>query len=370
VQDGGEIYPPQLNIQGDCGDGVPLQEGTSGDSKQSEYPSEGYWTGPAAGPVPPPPAANVAELSEFSQGSAASVLLETPNLEAKSDYLVFGPDARLGPIPKKPVERQFRSFETVRDTAIDWLDDKLGSLRAVSVRGHIHRYLGEVRQDNFAFARRGNYLVLAVADGVGSAQASHLGSAVVSRLVVEDEALLNAIASAKTPGEVELRDISTTLRAIAAEHGLDESDVSTTLTLAIVFDKPVDSTSAETFVMLAQIGDSPAFKISAGEWIELRCPAAATSGSDLIDNSVEPLPGRHTASVWVEAFREGETLALVSDGVEDPVKSNSAYARALADLWRQTAPAPADLLKVLDATVKSFDDDRTIIGVRFGGRDS
>ncbi|MFI6400507.1 protein phosphatase 2C domain-containing protein [Rhodococcus coprophilus] len=252
----------------------------------------------------------------------------------------------------------------MRDTALDWLDDEIGQVRAVSVRGHIHRYSAEVRQDNFAFSRGVNYLALAVSDGVGSAKASHIGSAVASRTLVESEALLKDIAAAKTPGEVSLRDIATLLRSVASDNGVEATDVSTTLTAAVVFDT-VSPTGVKA-VVIVQIGDSPAFKLSRGEWIELRCPAAEAEQGDLIDNSVNPLPGHHTASVWVERFEPGESLVLVSDGVSDPVNSNGDYARALGVLWTSDAPAPADLLKVLDATVKSFDDDRTLVGIRFG----
>ncbi|MFD6894125.1 protein phosphatase 2C domain-containing protein [Rhodococcus sp. NPDC060086] len=278
-------------------------------------------------------------------------------------YLTFGMPARLKPIPIKPVEQQLRSYETVRDTAIDWLDDQLGLLRAVSARGHIHRYLAEVRQDNFAFIRRSNYLAVAVSDGVGNAKASHLGSAFASRAIVENDALLREVVAAGSAGEVSLRDIATLLRSVATDKGVDAAEVSTTLTVAVVLD--TSPSTGETSVVLAQIGDSPAFKLSHGEWIELVCPALKARRGDLIDNSVEPLPGHHTASVWVETFQPGESLMLVSDGVGDPVKSNGAYAIALGELWRHAAPSPADLLKVLDATVKSFDDDRTLVGIRF-----
>ncbi len=227
----------------------------------------------------------------------------------------------------------------------------------------MHRYLAEVRQDNFAFTRGVNYLALAVADGVGNAAASHLGSAFASRTIVESEALLHEIVSTSTPGSVSLRDISTFLLSAAADNGVAGSEVSTTLTVAVVLDDPTPA--GDVSVVLAQIGDSPAYKLSDGAWLELVCPVSEPGHRELIDNSVEPLPGHHNASVWVETFRAGESLVLTTDGVSDPIKSNTEYARALSALWADSAPAPADLLKILDATVKSFDDDRTLVGIRF-----
>ncbi|NLE82320.1 MAG: protein phosphatase 2C domain-containing protein [Rhodococcus sp.] len=283
--------------------------------------------------------------------------------DADQPYRTFGAPARLKAVPEKHVEAPLRSYENVRDTVIDWVDDKHGQLRAASVRGHIHRYEAGVRQDNFAFSRGANYLALAVSDGVGNAKASHLGSAFASRTVVESESLLRDIVSARHPADVSLRDIATLLRSVATDAGVEGGDVSTTLTAAVILDN--QSQAGETSVVLAQIGDSPAYRLSRGEWIELSCPALQSRPGDLIDNSVNPLPGHFMASVWVETFHPGETLVLVSDGVGDPVKSNGEYAAALAALWHRTAPSPADLLKVLDATVKSFDDDRTMIALRF-----
>lgn len=332
------------------------------DSRPSEFDHVGSVPQQYRSPRPPE-TPNVSVRLGQTEPSAVTRPLEIVT-SASGPYLTFGPEARLKPIPVKPIAPQVRSYETARDTALDWLDDKLGQIRAASVRGHIHRYSAEIRQDSFALARGTNYLALAVSDGVGSAKAAHLGSACASQAIVESEVLLGDVVSAKVPGEVSLRDIATLLRSVASDHGVDASDVSTTLTVAVVLETP--SRSGETSVVIAQIGDSPAFRLSRGEWIELRCPVSDERRGDLIDNSVEPLPGHHTASVWVETFAPGESLFLVSDGVSDPVKSNGDYARALGALWRSDAPSPADLLKVLDATVKSFDDDRTLVGIRFG----
>ncbi|MEU5841692.1 protein phosphatase 2C domain-containing protein [Rhodococcus sp. NPDC047139] len=354
------------------------------DSYASEYSQRPVGTEPFAYPPrptqpPPPPAPARPQVvpapteTQWGQPAEAPSAMATPDAAVPPQaatpvvehaYRTFGAPARLKPMPSKVVEQPLRSFETVRDTVMDWLEDRLGDLRAVSTRGHIHRYLAEVRQDNFAFSRGTNYLALAVSDGVGNAKSSHLGSALASRTIVENEALLGEIVSARTPAEVSLRDIATLLRSVATDAEVDAAEVSTTLTAAIVLDNP--SQVGENTVVLAQIGDSPAFKLSRGEWIELTCPALQSGPGDLIDNSVNPLPGHHMASVWVETFRPGETLVLATDGVGDPVKSNGEYADALTQLWRFAAPSPADLLKVLDATVKSFDDDRTIVGFRFG----
>ncbi len=84
-----------------------------------------------------------------------------------------------------------------------------------------------------------------------------------------------------------------------------------------------------------------------------------------MSNAVDPLPLHLQAAVWRETFRPGETFALVSDGVGNLLLGNPSFERELARLWAGSAPSLGNLLTIIDASVKSFDDDRTLIGVRF-----
>jgi serine/threonine protein phosphatase PrpC len=274
----------------------------------------------------------------------------------------FGPPANLSPVPRK-LAIQLSASRHVPDTALDWLDAAAGRIRAVSTRGHMHRYLGEVRQDSFGIGMPEGYLTLAVADGVGSSSASHTGSAFAARTSVRRTDLMQALDQPGTAA-VSLDFLTNTMHTLAAEAGLQPRQLSTTLVLAAIADRQPPEGDIE--VTLAQVGDSSAWRLRDGQWTELG--AEAEDAESPIITAVESLPLYPKARVWRETFHPGETLALVSDGVGNILPANRGFADALAALWQVDAPAPAELLSVLDATVKSYDDDRTFVGLRFADR--
>jgi serine/threonine protein phosphatase PrpC len=265
-------------------------------------------------------------------------------------------------VPRR-LANQLSASRHVPDTAIDWLDAEAGRVRALSTRGHMHRYLGEVRQDSFGIGTPEGYLALAVADGVGSSSASHIGSAFAARKSVTLTALMQALADPGAAG-VSLGFLTSTMHTLAAEAGLEPRQLSTTLVLAAVAEQQPSADGFE--VILAQVGDSSAWRLRDGRWTELG--AEPEDAESPIITAVESLPLYPKARVWRETFHPGETLALVSDGVGNILPANRDFADALAELWQADAPAPAELLSVLDATIKSFDDDRTFVGLRFAGR--
>jgi serine/threonine protein phosphatase PrpC len=275
----------------------------------------------------------------------------------------FGPPAALSPVPRQ-LATQLSASQHVPDIALDWLDSPVGRVRAASARGHMHRYLAEIRQDSFGIGTPEGYLTLAVADGVGSSSASHRGSAFAARSSVTHTALVKTLAdAASTEAAVSLGFLASSMQTLAVEAGLEPRQLSTTLILAAVADQPPAAGNFE--VILAQVGDSSAWRLRDGQWTKLGATSEETDSP--IDTAVEPLPLYSTARVWRETFRPGEALALVSDGIGNILPANRDFADALAELWRADAPSPAQLLGVVDATVKTYDDDRTFVGLRFAG---
>ena len=277
--------------------------------------------------------------------------------------LTFGPEASLPAAPAQVVEQRLRHLEHIPDSAIDWLDTDHGSVRAISARGRMHRYMGEVREDSFAMAQGEAHLLLAVADGVGTESAGHIGSAIAAWTAAHSSRLIStAVEHGPEPGVVDLQELSTTLHAVAADRGLPASGVSTTLLVAVV--RLDDAASEEASVTLIQLGDSPAWRISDGAWESLGSQPA-DNADEVLSTQTAALPLHTEARIWTETFRPGQTLALTSDGVANILRANSEYAASLALLWAEAAPAPSDLMRVVDATVKSFEDDRTFVGIRF-----
>ena len=46
------------------------------------------------------------------------------------------------------------------------------------------------------------------------------------------------------------------------------------------------------------------------------------------------------------------------------LQANEGYAQYLAGLWNAAAPTPGQLLEGVDAAVKTYDDDRTIVAIK------
>ncbi|MBY9075962.1 protein phosphatase 2C domain-containing protein [Nocardioides sp. WL0053] len=292
----------------------------------------------------------------------------TPGIHDVTKPLSFGPAAVLKPQPPRLPDWPHTAMEHVPDTAIDWLDTEVGHVRAVSARGHMHRYLGEVRQDSYGLGLVEDVLVISVADGLGSAEWSHMGSAVASAEAARWKGFLELTCGDAAPFEtVSMEALAEELAAVAADRGVDVREVATTLVAAAVRTRQMSEQGIAFEVTLLQVGDSTAWRCSSeeGGWVKLG--EEPDDRSTLISTAVDPLPLHHEARVWRETFEAGETLALVSDGVGNMFQANSDYASVLAGLWQDGAPTPSRLLEVVDATVKSFDDDRTFVGIHFPG---
>lgn len=281
--------------------------------------------------------------------------------ETDDGLFSYGPPGTLQPIPGCQIEQPGDVLEHVPDTTLDWLDVDGSKIRAVSVRGHAHRYFGEVRQDSYAFHLYPDYVAMAVADGVGSSSASHLGSAIAARRTVLDSSLLERLlAVERCPTAETLDTLSEVLSYEAVKRRLEPFQLATTLMVAVI---PIEPDDEGTFdVSLLRIGDSSAWRRTERSWAV--CGTSDDSqGPETTATSA--LPMQSEATVWRESFKVGDVLALATDGVGNIVLNNDMFARELSMLWNANAPVLANLLKVLDATVKTYDDDRTFIGYLF-----
>ncbi|WP_415108556.1 protein phosphatase 2C domain-containing protein [Micropruina sp.] len=231
----------------------------------------------------------------------------------------------------------------------------------------MHRWDGSVRQDQMAVGDLGSVLVCAVADGVGGEDESHLGSAYLARFVTAWKNLVGLLRG--THEELSCAHLASGLEREAAGRGLAAHRLSSTLSFAVV-DK--QGTSAEDGALrwslaLAQIGDSHIYRLRGGRWSNLTAVERDGVGSELASTQVAPLPKHNSARVWRLSAHPGDVIALTTDGVGLPLDDVPEYASALSALWETgRAPSPAELLDVVDGNIKSYDDDRTIVAIRFG----
>ncbi|WP_432055317.1 protein phosphatase 2C domain-containing protein [Streptomyces sp. bgisy022] len=237
------------------------------------------------------------------------------------------------------------------------------TVRAASLRGDSHNWEGSCRQDAMTVARIGppeaELLLLAVADGVGSAPRSHIGSYRVTRQAAvhldREAASIHASLSARDEGE--LRVIANKAIAGAVGELRLGPEHATTLHVLLV---PTDSRIRER--VLFSVGDGGLFVLRAGQWHQ----AEPSDDGTLLDTRTEALPHAYrSVSAMVVSSEPGEVLLLGTDGITGPLtQRDPQFARHLADAWGGSAvPSLSDFLWQAQTRAKSYDDDRTVICV-------
>jgi serine/threonine protein phosphatase PrpC len=313
-------------------------------------------------------------------GTPAAVASDEPSALAPSSSdaaefpapLTLGPQPRLGGAPGSVRPAWTGSY--VPDSVVDGARLPCGVIRAVSTRGAAHRYYGEVRQDSVAVSAidghgRG-YIVLAVADGLGSAAASHVGSSFVSRRAAGTLApylpLPDDADGLQTVAEVVGQQLAGELIEEAGSLGLGDHDVATTLTVAVV---PHDMAEGASVAVFA-VGDSPVLLLRDREWLEVLATAEDNGEDEPSSTQTTALPIHPSlvSSAHV-ALAADDVLVLCTDGFALPLHARE-RAGFYADAWGEGAvPSLPEFLWQVDARVKSYDDDRTVAAFWCGADD-
>ncbi|MFM9696718.1 protein phosphatase 2C domain-containing protein [Streptomyces europaeiscabiei] len=249
----------------------------------------------------------------------------------------------------------------------------VGQLTAlgVSVRGDSHRWEGHCRQDAMAIARVGppdaEMLVLAIADGVSSANRSHIASQdLVHQTTVnlddEAESLYQAL---RDQNEPELHGLANKivgqtvgeLRARwRADAGADyeDRDHATTLHVLLV---PVQE--AVRHRLLVSVGDGGLRVCRDGVWTG----DGTQSSQPLLDPRTAAVPVSYdTVKTRLFSAPPGDVLLLATDGITGPLRQEPEFGRRLAGYWGLgEVPAPSDFLWQAQLRAKSYDDDRTVV---------
>lgn len=259
------------------------------------------------------------------------------------------------------------------DTVIDHGEYAGLTVRAASVRGTYGRYVGGAREDDYALGRSddGRWLVVALADGLTSASASHLAATLAVRTALQQTLRLLA------EGPVDRLELHGVFQSAAyqlrrgAEPMLQRKGLeptadhiaglfATTLLVAVV---PTERAPGEP-VRLARVGDSNAWRLGSGGWEPLLTPklddAPVTSSAV---NALPRLPERVESAV--ADIDANHTLVLASDGVTDPF--GPAHEGAVADYlrarWHPVLPEPLEFARHVSFRGQSWDDDRTAIAI-------
>lgn len=247
------------------------------------------------------------------------------------------------------------------------------TVRAASVRGDSHRYLGEPRQDALCVTRiggpdSGELLLLAVADGVGSAARSHVGSNEVCRhaAVYLDRVagdLLGALRSEDLAAFTALANeavgsIAVLLGHLAHREGHPPGAYATTLRILLV---PLDP-AVRTRGFMA-VGDGGTALLRSGTWHLDVTEEEDPDASGMIDTRTAALPLARTAVTrLLGPAVPGDVLVLSTDGLSTPLSGDQGMRDFLSEAWGTgTVPGPADFLWQSQFRVKSYDDDRSVV---------
>jgi hypothetical protein len=244
------------------------------------------------------------------------------------------------------------------------------TVRAASLVGPGHRSEdpATVRQDAYRLGRdaAGDYLVIAVADGVSSSRRSDLGAAVAVSSAVSSAMELLRPGFAPTAqwaptlfGEVALR-----IREEAAGRGLSDDDVCAVLIVAIIPTRLGEERPQPAWV--GWLGDVSLWQLNEGYWR----PAAGDTKHDeggMASNALSAVLPRSPefAHCCLVPLAPGGVLTFVSDGVGDGLAGLPELNKLLASRWASPPPI-ADFINHVGFDAEQFLDDRSAVTVWAG----
>lgn len=234
-----------------------------------------------------------------------------------------------------------------RDLEIDL--GSLDDLRVIagSTRGTKHQYYGDENQDSFHIAKTedSRYLIISVADGVGSATYSAYGSRFVTYFVAQAMARTLNERPDVSPEEIQrafhqiISEASDRMQqwkpgdlyAPFVEPTAENANlVSSTLCAAVI---PVHSKQdGERTISLACVGDSSCYTLNNAAWT---LQSAATKDGELLEHGTYALPASLGEPPLIDFFtfemKPSDVLVLMTDGIGTSLSSgNTPVGRWLA----------------------------------------
>jgi Protein phosphatase 2C len=222
---------------------------------------------------------------------------------------------------------------------------------AASAVGVSHAVSGSVRQDAYAIALLpGGRLVVAVADGLGSRQASQVGA----RLVVEG-CIAAGVAAGEASPEPEglLRAGAEHARRVLTQaYGLAPREAACVAAVAI---------HSDDGCVAARIGDVSAFTLHPQNGFSEVFPEDA-AGSAPLNEVVATVPDNDDDLTPQTAVSYGEVLVFVTDGLANDLRTSPALRAWLGERWARPL-GPHAMSDTLRYRRRGSHDDRTAVVV-------
>ncbi|MEU0521672.1 protein phosphatase 2C domain-containing protein [Streptosporangium sp. NPDC006007] len=254
--------------------------------------------------------------------------------------------------------------DAIPDTIIDGADYEGLTVRGVSLRGDDHRYNTGPRQDSMGLwilHRPGkvDWLLVCVADGVGSQPLSHRGSALACRLL-RDEAFasIDELDHPMIAQRIAQRMAQQMVNA-AKNDGHDPQMLSTTLVAALVELTPV---SRPRPFLVFGVGDSTAYLLRGGAFQRLL--EEQPGAGPISDSGTNALPAHpDSVATAVGSLGDDDMLLVCTDGLVNPMRTREVEEQLIN--WWTKGPVPGlpEFGWQLSFRAKSYGDDRTAVCV-------
>lgn len=324
------------------------------------------------GPPPPPGGSAMAPgkpnpLSAANFGSEMREVAQIIGQTIVPQIVVGSPSPQVEP---SAIAKSYRSLPFRPDVVIDGWSTEAMTIRGVSQRGHLHRYNGAPRQDDFACHHLpdGRVVVL-VADGVSGAPQSHIGASVATRYAAEwmhsnlgdDVADTDWLTLFKSTAWAMNERAETLLRLKEPDAARTEEEFATTLMCAVI--EPREGRALRAH--LVGVGDSAAWLLSLG-WFIAVLGGKTVALSGVASSAVVGLPRVPTeVTPVVVDIAEDEVLLIATDGIGDPLGTGQgAVGNLLREiLTRPSTPSLIEFAHAVDFSRETFDDDRTLVAV-------
>lgn len=232
-------------------------------------------------------------------------------------------------------------------------------IRAASVRGLMHRYREEPRQDCFSVThdQPTNTTVFVVCDGVGSRPRSHEAAAfVVDRLPLHYWAHRDWAIAVKAVNDELQELVNRTIAAIGPDEDPAAHGMATTLVAVAILRRP-DGRRAQ----IVRSDDSTVWHLSPGGTWTPAIPDPGDPDAAVHTGSVRALPATTPRLYHVElAFDDGALFAM-TDGVGFPLEHAPEVGATLATWWANP-PTIFEFGQQVGFAAKTHLDDRTVVG--------